>query len=188
MKLSTFAAAAAFVVLAGTAAAEASPYNPQDAFWKDSGSSAHRAHTTRRASRRHTHSRRSADRRHRSHRRYADSRRHRRSHTTEARRNRGHRYASASGHRVGARPRAWCGWWMRTQRGGGPEYNLAWNWRKYGRPSGPQVGAVVVWRHHVGEITGRAPNGMWIVRSGNDGNRVRERPRSVAGAIFRVAG
>lgn len=77
---------------------------------------------------------------------------------------------------------------MRTQRGGGPEYNLAWNWRKYGRASGPQVGAVVVWRHHVGEITGRASNGQWIVRSGNDGNRVRERPRSVAGAIFRVAG
>jgi hypothetical protein len=75
---------------------------------------------------------------------------------------------------------------MRTQRGGGPEFNLAWNWRKYGQPTSPQVGAVVVWRHHVGEITGRASNGMWIVRSGNDGGRVRERARSVAGAIFRI--
>ena len=87
---------------------------------------------------------------------------------------------------VGPRPRRWCGWWMRTQRGGGPEFNVAWNWRKYGRPTAAQVGAVVVWRHHVGEIVGRAPNGMWIVRSGNDGGRVRERARSVAGAVFRI--
>jgi hypothetical protein len=75
---------------------------------------------------------------------------------------------------------------MRTQLGGGPEYNLAANWKRYGRPSGPRVGAVVVWPHHVGIITGRASNGQWIVKSGNDGNRVRERARSVAGAVFRV--
>ena len=55
-----------------------------------------------------------------------------------------------------------------------------------GRPSGPQIGAVVVWPHHVGMITGRAANGQWIVKSGNDGNAVRERARSVAGAVFRV--
>lgn len=87
---------------------------------------------------------------------------------------------------VGGRPRAWCGWWMRTQRGGGPEMNLAWNWSRWGSPSGPQVGAVVVWRHHVGEIVGRASNGQWLVRSGNDGGAVRTRARSVAGAVFRV--
>ena len=87
---------------------------------------------------------------------------------------------------VGGRPRKWCGWWMRTQLGGGPEFNVAWNWRKYGRPTSPQVGAVVVWRHHVGIITGRAANGRWIVKSGNDGGRVRERARSVKGAIFRI--
>ncbi len=87
---------------------------------------------------------------------------------------------------VGARPRAWCGWWMRTQRGGGPHLNLAWNWSKWGRASGPQVGAVVVWRHHVGEIVGRASNGQWLVRSGNDGGAVRTRARSVAGAVFRM--
>lgn len=87
---------------------------------------------------------------------------------------------------VGPRPRRWCGWWLRTQKGGGPEYNVAWNWRKRGSPSGPQVGAVVVWPHHVGIITGRAANGQWIVRSGNDGGRVRERARSVAGAVFRT--
>jgi hypothetical protein len=84
---------------------------------------------------------------------------------------------------VGPRPRRWCGWWMRTQRGGGPEFNLARNWARWGSPASPQVGAVVVWRHHVGEIVGRAANGQWIVRSGNDGGRVRSRARSLAGAI-----
>jgi hypothetical protein len=87
---------------------------------------------------------------------------------------------------VGPRPSQWCGWWMRTQRGGGPEFNLAWNWTKYGSPGSPQVGAVVVWRHHVGEIVGQASNGQWIVRSGNDGGQVRTRARSIAGAVIRV--
>lgn len=87
---------------------------------------------------------------------------------------------------VGARPSRWCGWWMRTQKGGGPELNLARNWAHWGRPSGPQVGAVVVWPHHVGMITGRSTSGQWIVKSGNDGGQVRERPRSVAGAVFRT--
>lgn len=89
---------------------------------------------------------------------------------------------------VGPRPGRWCGWWMRTQLGGGPHLNLAWNWSKWGRPAGgPRVGAVVVWRGHVGMITGQASNGKWIVKSGNDGGRVRERARSVSGAVFRVA-
>jgi hypothetical protein len=93
--------------------------------------------------------------------------------------------ASASA-RLGARPGRWCGWWMRSQLGGGPELNLARNWKNWGRPSGPRVGAVVVWSSHVGIITGRTANGQWIVKSGNDGGRVRERPRSVAGAVFRT--
>lgn len=102
---------------------------------------------------------------------------------------RGHRsYASRDGGSsgVGGRPAKWCGWWMRTQKGGGPQYNLAWNWRNYGSPTSPQVGAVVVWRHHVGMITGLAGNGQWIVTSGNDGGRVRSRARSVSGAVFRI--
>jgi hypothetical protein len=92
--------------------------------------------------------------------------------------------SEASG--VGARPGAWCGWYMRTRHGGGPEYNLAWNWSRYGSSGSPQVGAIVVWPHHVGEITGRASNGQWIVLSGNDGGRVRERARSISGAVIRV--
>jgi hypothetical protein len=75
---------------------------------------------------------------------------------------------------------------MRTQKGGGPEMNLARNWARWGSPSGPRVGAVMVWPHHVGLITGQTASGEWIVRSGNDGGRVRERPRSVAGAVFRI--
>ncbi len=108
---------------------------------------------------------------------------------SRASRNDGSRFETASltgGGGVGPRPRAWCGWWMRTQLGGGPAFNLAWNWRHYGSPTTPHVGAVVVWRHHVGMITGQAANGQWIVKSGNDGGRVRERARSVAGALFRA--
>jgi len=93
---------------------------------------------------------------------------------------------TAGRHSVGPKPARWCGWWMRTQKGGGPEYNLARNWANRGRAlSGPRVGAVVVWSHHVGMITGRNAAGQWIVKSGNDDGRVRERPRSVAGAVFR---
>lgn len=85
---------------------------------------------------------------------------------------------------AGAKPGKWCGWYARTLFGGGPEYNLARNWAKRGRSAGgPAVGAVVVWAHHVGVIVGRAANGQWLVHSGNDGNRVRTRARSVSGAI-----
>lgn len=88
------------------------------------------------------------------------------------------------------RPHRWCAWWLRRKlniprsafRPG--EYNLARAFRYIGSPAqGPAAGVIVVWRHHVGKITGRAPDGRWIVLSGNDGNAVRERPRSLRGAI-----
>lgn len=88
------------------------------------------------------------------------------------------------------RPRAWCGWWLRQQlnvadRSG----NLARWWRGYGSNArGPAIGAIVVWSHHVGIITGKSESG-WVVKSGNDGNAVRERERSLRGAIaFRWPG
>ena len=60
---------------------------------------------------------------------------------------------------------------------------MARNWAQVGQNVGtPQIGAVVVWRHHVGIITGRVGE-QWIIKSGNDGRGVRERVRSVAGAI-----
>jgi len=95
-------------------------------------------------------------------------------------------YSSSRRTGVGGRPSKWCGWWMRTQRGGGAEMNIAWNWRNYGSAAAPQVGAVVVWRHHVGQIVGRSENGQWLVQSGNDGGAVRTRARSLAGAIVRM--
>ncbi len=103
-----------------------------------------------------------------------------------------HHYRGHSGmhaHYAG-RPGAWCGWYMRSQVGSdpGPSYNLARSWAHYGSDAGgPTVGAIVVWRHHVGKIVGQE-NGQWIVQSGNDGHAVRTRPRSLAGAIaFRNA-
>jgi hypothetical protein len=106
--------------------------------------------------------------------------------TRQHRQSNGRNHSARSHHAVGPRPARWCGWWMRTQKGGGPELNLARNWRNWGRSTGPRVGAVVVWSNHVGMITGRSASGQWIVKSGNDGGRVRERPRSVAGAVFRI--
>lgn len=91
---------------------------------------------------------------------------------------------SSDGSSVGPRPAAWCGWWMRTQKGGGPELNVARNWAKRGTPLfGPEAGAVVVWPHHVGIIVAKAEGNKWIVKSGNDSNAVRSRARSLHGAI-----
>ena len=89
------------------------------------------------------------------------------------------RYASRSG-----RPAAWCGWWLGQHLGiSDRKLWLARNWATVGSNAGqPAVGVVVVWRHHVGVITGRDGAG-WIIKSGNDGHTVRERVRSISGAI-----
>lgn len=91
-----------------------------------------------------------------------------------------------------ARPSAWCGWYARTLAPVrlGNEYNLACQWLHYGRPTNARVGAFVIWcgRHHrhVGLVTRIDANGNVTVKSGNDGHAVRERIRSVAGAVFRI--
>jgi hypothetical protein len=89
-----------------------------------------------------------------------------------------------SGGAYGGRPRAWCGWQMRQLVGNdpGPQFNLARNWANWGHPGPAGIGAIVVWPHHVGKIVGQE-GGTWIIESGNDGNRVRTRPLSIAGAI-----
>lgn len=110
----------------------------------------------------------------------------------QARHKIGHMRCTAAGCAVihyDARPRAWCGWFMRHEVASdpGPRFNLARAWAHWGRPASPGVGVMVVWSHHVGKITGRTADGQWIVKSGNDGHAVRERPRSIRGAIaFRV--
>jgi hypothetical protein len=93
-------------------------------------------------------------------------------------------YGGQIGAHIGGRPSAWCGWEMRQLVSGdpGPAFNLARNWAHWGQAGPPGVGAVVVWSHHVGKIVGQE-GGEWIIESGNDGNRVRTRPRSIAGAI-----
>ena len=75
-----------------------------------------------------------------------------------------------------AKPSRWCGWYMRKRLGVMPSsYNVARNWTSYGRPTGPQIGAVVVWRNHVGLIVGQNSKGQWLIESGNDGGKVKTR-------------
>ena len=80
----------------------------------------------------------------------------------------------------------WCGAFMADlyhfAGAVGRELWLAANWAHVGHPTVPHVGAVVVWRHHVGKIVGQDGRG-WVVLSGNDGHTVRQRLRSLAGAI-----
>ena len=92
--------------------------------------------------------------------------------------------ASAHSHRY-HRAHGWCGSYMSKYLGkSDPRLSLARQWAREGSSAGgPDIGVVVVWPHHVGVITGRAPNGEWIIHSGNDGGAVRTRARSVAGAI-----
>ena len=89
----------------------------------------------------------------------------------------------ASGRPSSCPPRAWCGCYLSHYLGlHRRDLWLARNWASVGRPVSPGVGAIVVWRHHVGIITGKTSAG-WIVHSGNDGRAVRSRPRSISGAI-----
>lgn len=88
------------------------------------------------------------------------------------------------------RPGRWCAWWLRRYLGiprssfRAYEWNLARGFEHVGlRASGPAIGVVVIWQHHVGIIVGKSGNGEWIIKSGNDGHRVRERPRSLKGVI-----
>lgn len=84
----------------------------------------------------------------------------------------------------GPRPRAWCGWWLGRQLGMlSRALWLARNWASVGSPSGKHVGAIVVWNHHVGRITGVRADGAIKVLSGNDGHAVRDRWRSARGVI-----
>lgn len=88
-------------------------------------------------------------------------------------------------HHHGHHGTPWCGIYLSNYLGKHDRnLALARNWAREGSPApGPGVGVVAVWPHHVGIITGKAADGEWIVHSGNDGNAVRTRPRSLAGVI-----
>lgn len=79
----------------------------------------------------------------------------------------------------------WCGCFMMHHQGKNDRSLwVARNWARVGsRADGPAAGVIVVWPNHVGIITGGSASSGWIVLSGNDGRRVRERVRSVVGAI-----
>lgn len=75
------------------------------------------------------------------------------------------------------KPGRWCGWYMRKHLGVAHQrYNVARNWATWGSAARPQIGAVVVWPHHVGQIVGQNQRGQWLILSGNDGGKVRTRP------------
>lgn len=83
-----------------------------------------------------------------------------------------------------AKPGKWCGWYMRKLKNEPHlKYNLARNWATWGSPTSPRVGAVVVWRHHVGVIAGRNQKGQWLILSGNDGGKVKTRPWNLSKVI-----
>lgn len=94
----------------------------------------------------------------------------------------------ASGRPYGCPARAWCGCFLSKHLGlNNRGLWLARNWARVGQPTKPVAGAIVVWQRHVGLIKRVTENGNAIVLSGNDGGRVRERERSISGAIaFRV--
>jgi len=81
-------------------------------------------------------------------------------------------------------PARWCGCYL-AHYFGMPHRKDLWrarNWAKVGRATKARIGAIVVWPNHVGVIVGRTAKG-WVVKSGNDGNRVRTRVRTVHNAI-----
>lgn len=108
-------------------------------------------------------------------------------------------YAHHSRHQIGAREAAitgeitvrpsdcygipWCGCYMRhVLHIASDAFNLARHWLAYGHATTAHAGAVVVWPHHVGLIKA-VDGGRALVLSGNDGHAVRERWRSLRGAI-----
>lgn len=75
---------------------------------------------------------------------------------------------------------------MRRNVGGDPgvEYNLARNWAHWGRPaSGPAPGVIGVLPHHVFKVIKVVGPNEVLAISGNDGNAVRTRVRSIKGVI-----
>jgi hypothetical protein len=96
-----------------------------------------------------------------------------------------HHHVAASGRPAACAGIAWCGCWLRLHFGiHDVRLNLARAWATVGSAaSGPAEGVIAVWRHHVGLITADLGRGRIMLLSGNDGNAVRERPRSTRGII-----
>jgi hypothetical protein len=94
--------------------------------------------------------------------------------------------AHATRHSRDSRPSRWCGWEMRqlVSVDPGPAFNLAINWRNWGRPAfGPAPGVIGVAAHHVIKVIAVTGPGKVLAISGNDGHAVRTRERSTRGII-----
>lgn len=81
----------------------------------------------------------------------------------------------------------WCGCYMRHLTGlRDSSLNLAANWAHVGAATSAHSGAIVVWRHHVGELKSEVDEkGYAMVLSGNNGsgNRATVRYQRVRNAI-----
>lgn len=70
---------------------------------------------------------------------------------------------------------AWCAAALRNWLAGAgysaPRSNRAIDFARYGRPTSPRVGAIMVARHHVGIVVGMSARGP-VILSGNWGRRV----------------
>lgn len=86
----------------------------------------------------------------------------------------------------------WCGCFARhvlALSDPGKAFNSALRWLDWGhRVHDPHEGDMVVWsrgggRGHVGMLGRHIRGDVWMVVSGNDGHRARERPRSIANAV-----
>lgn len=97
---------------------------------------------------------------------------------------------AAGGSRYGCQEYRWCGCWLQKHLGikSNLNLNIAFQWLKIGRPSGPKVGAIVVFKHsHVGKVTQILGHGKIRVMSGNDGSTVRDRVRRTSTVLaYRV--
>jgi len=84
-----------------------------------------------------------------------------------------------------ARRLPWYGFYMMgLKHKTDPRLARAREWAREGVAARGPVAGVVVWPHHVGEIwDGPDKRGRWLVHSGNDGNAVRTRWRSLFGVI-----
>jgi hypothetical protein len=95
-------------------------------------------------------------------------------------------FSAASAHARARHHIPWCGlYMMKVKHKTDPRLAAAIQWAKEGiNAFGPAIGVIVVWAHHVGEIVG-GPNakGQWLIHSGNDGNAVRTRYRSIRGVV-----
>lgn len=75
----------------------------------------------------------------------------------------------------------WCAHFLNTLTG--HRGDAAISYASWGRPSPVVPGAVIVYAHHVAVVTQVLGSGRVVAISGNDGHRVRERPRSLRGVV-----